>query len=839
MKKIKLLCTILLFSNYHLLVGNSLQNKNTNRYTQQSSTIYVEDESTMRQQPTNNNERENAISSSTSGPCQVKITGNTFVTLSSSTSSPASTTFYRIMGDLYVGSGSNLNFNMGYNPSNQGVPAVIVEGDISNYGTMHFANSTNGGNLAFQCHMITNNGSLSLSENTTTPSNAIGGNMILSGNFINNGTFNCNGRAVVFTGSENQQIGGTASGTCAIDFMKIDKTGGTLTLNKDVACKGYSSAGGDLWAVEIKGSTLILNGKTLTIGTDATITGYQGRAGVRCNNGKIKGDGNSSLVLRGNWTNWTKDIGQNLIFDQSINGTTNVLKQLSIQRKDSATNVDKITINNIIIKEKFEVKGGQVTVTNNLTIDTAAVGTLSSTASTVSLKTKNLILGKTPLHAAEFYRNGRTLTIDNNVKVKVHFYKTAQWNFIAFPFAITSILKADTSTTAVWNTDYSVGIYDATRRARRISGWKTLQNVTTLKADTGYIINKKGSVADLFFVTSEKATHKAFGSPTSGSPVNTALTYTTSPGGYTCNFGWNFISQPLVAKATSSLASGEFAYSYDYTKDTYKLCYSYYNPAYTYSSSSTTFVPYEAFFVKTAAAGNLSSYLYSPQGVRRNTNESLEEIVQLNLETNENSYETLVRILPEATADYDELYDAPYSDPWYENTPRIYTLSSGYALALNSVPEETQVPIYVKVPQTGNYSFTWQTYLNGASVTLHDQQTGAVVDLTAETQYSFETSSNEIKNRFYLNIPKRVIDKNVEIINTDPILNIYTHQKNIDIQGLKGNSQIALIDMAGHILQIMKTSDDNCTLSVNVPGVYLLLIKDDNHANYRNKIIVY
>jgi len=162
MKKIKLLCTILLFSNYHLLVGNSLQNKSTNNgYTKQSSTIYVEDESTMGQQPTNNNERENVVSISTSGTCDVKITGNTFVTLSGSTSSPVPT-IYRIAGDLYVGSGSNLNFNMGYNLNNQGIPAVIVGGDITNNGTIHFANGTNGGNLAFQCHTMTNGGSLSL-----------------------------------------------------------------------------------------------------------------------------------------------------------------------------------------------------------------------------------------------------------------------------------------------------------------------------------------------------------------------------------------------------------------------------------------------------------------------------------------------------------------------------------------------------------------------------------------------------------------------------------------------------------------------------------------------------
>ncbi len=752
---------------------------------------------------------------------------------------------YYAAGDVTVASGATLDFNMAYDSNvaeHQGKPVVIINGNITNNGTIYFANSTGGGNLAFQCKTMTNAGTLSLSENTSAPLQAIGGDMILTGDFINNGTFNCNGRAILFTGSGNQKIDGTTGGPYAFDFMVLDKTGGQVTLYKDVTCKGYSVNGGGYWALSLSGGTLVLNGKNLVISAeDADLATNKGRAGVQCvNGGKIKGDKDATITLLGNYTQWTASSGQSLIFDQSQNGASNVLKDLTVNRIDSAGLSDKITINNIIIDHLLDIKAGNVIVNNNLTIDTAAVGRLSSTYTTASLKVKKLILGKSPLHAAEFYRNGRTLTIDEKVMVKVHFYRTAQWNFFAFPFDISQILKADTTTTAVWNTDYSVGVYDAVRRANRTSGWKTLTNATTLKSDTGYIVNKKGTLEDLFFVPNAKSDHKSFSNPSSISPVYTAVSYTTVPGGLVCNFGWNFIAQPLVAKATSSISTGQFAYSYDPTKDAYKLYYGSDNPGYTYGGSASL-VPYEAFFVKTAAAGNMGSYITSPQGVRRKTDAQPEDVVQLNLSANGNNYETLVRILPQATANYDELYDAPYSDPMNLATPRIYTLSSGssYALALNTVPEETTVPVYVKVTQTGDYSFNWNTQLTNLPVTLTDQQTGETVDLTTETEYGFQTSTTEIKNRFYLNVPKRVITDNVNIENTDHFLRIYPQKGNIVIDGLKGSSQIYVSDMAGRVLQAKTTVDSHCTLAVPTAGLYIIVIRDEQHPNYRTKMLVW
>lgn len=752
---------------------------------------------------------------------------------------------YYAAGNVTVASGATLDFNMAYDTNvaeHQGKPVVIINGDITNNGTIYFAKSTGGGNLAFQCKTMTNGGTLSLSKNTTAPLQAIGGDMILTGDFINNGTFNCNGRAIVFTGSADQKIDGTTGGPYAIDFMALDKSGGQVTLYQDVTCIGYSDSGGGYWALSLSGGTLVLNGKNLVISaTDSDLGSNIGRAGVQCvNGGKIKGDKDATITLLGNYTQWTASSGQSLIFDQTQNGVTNVLKDLTINRMDSLESIDKITINNIIIDHLLDIKAGNVIVNNNLTIDTAAVGQLSSANSTASLKVKKLILGKSPRNAAEFYRNGRTLTIDDKVMVKVHFYRTAQWNFFAFPFDISQILKADTTTTAVWDTDYSVGIYDPVRRANRTSGWKTLLNVTTLKSDTGYIVNKKGTLEDLYFVTNAKSDHKSFSNPSSSSPVYTAVSYTTVPGGLDCNFGWNFIAQPLVAKATSSISTGQFAYSYDPTKDAYKLYYGSDNPGYTYGGSASL-VPYEAFFVKTAGIDSVESYITSPQSVRRKTDAQPEDVVQLNLSANCNNYETLVRVLPQATANYDELYDAPYSDPMNGTTPRIYTLSSGsnYALALNTVPEETTVPVYVKVAQAGDYSFNWNTQLTNLPVTLYDQQTNETVDLTTETEYAFQTSTLEIKDRFFLNVPKRVITENANIENRDHFLRIYPQKGNIVIDGLKGSSQIYVSDMAGRVLQAKTTVDSHCTLAVPTAGLYIIVIRDEQHPNYRTKMLVW
>jgi hypothetical protein len=75
---------------------------------------------------------------------------------------------------------------------------------------------------------LASTGQLSLSQ-------AAGGDLVLIGNWLNNGgTFNPQTRAVTFSGGNNQTI--TRTGGQTFDFLTINKSGGSVTLINDITC---------------------------------------------------------------------------------------------------------------------------------------------------------------------------------------------------------------------------------------------------------------------------------------------------------------------------------------------------------------------------------------------------------------------------------------------------------------------------------------------------------------------------------------------------------------------------------------------------------------------------
>jgi len=725
--------------------------------------------------------------------------------------------------NLNVASGAELYLDMQdpNEPWNQ--IGLMVGGDITNAGNISMSSDCH---QALSCDDFTNTGQ------TTLSSLSNGGDLYITGNFSNNGSsasaVNINGRALILTGNKDQTIGGSATGTYEIDYLIIGKSGGTVTVEHDLLCDGEGNGNSGGGAITVEGAILDISGRTVQIARNSanfysTITTKE--------TGFIRTNASTKLYILGDES--TKNLGT-IRFDQTTPGTTNVIGVLRLNRSNAQAEVD--VANNFIVADSLKIEQGKLKSSADIQLKAGAVGFLSSTHSTAALELNRMIFGKTSTAAAEFYKNSRNLTINSGVRTKVTFDQTSKWHFMAFPYQVTDVKKSDGTTSAVLGTDYSLGWYDAATRATNKSGWKTSTD-HPMTAGKGYIINKKSTLEDLYFDNSSIT-----GSDNMFSlNANVPITYTTGSPYAPCNFGWNFVAHPLSAKATPSLTDGEFAYNYNPANDTYKLWYYQYNPGYTYGASGIK--PFEAYFIKAASASNLNvSYsLSSPQGVRRRADAQPEDVVQLNLSANGTNYETLVRMLPQATAGYDELYDAPYSEPMNATTPRIYTLSSGsnYALTLNTVPEETTVPVYVKVPQAGDYSFNWTTQLINLPVTLTDQQTGEIIDLTSGTEYGFQTSTTEIKNRFYLNVPKRVITENVNIENTDHFLRIYPLGGNIEINGLKGTSQIYLADMAGHILQAKTTGDVHCMLNVPVAGIYILIIKDEQHPYFRTKMMVW
>lgn len=171
---------------------------------------------------------------------------------------------------------------------NNGAPAqpkamkgnLLIESGSSlymDYGTMSPNGSlTVGGN-------VTNNGNLALGI-------AFGDDLKLGGNFVQNGVFIPNGRAVCFIGNGTQTVSG--AGVLSIPYVVIQPTAGTTNVQLLSNLNVTAPASGNAISFVGAGNTLDINGRTLTIGTSGVGNTVSGPATFR-------GSETSNLTLLG------------------------------------------------------------------------------------------------------------------------------------------------------------------------------------------------------------------------------------------------------------------------------------------------------------------------------------------------------------------------------------------------------------------------------------------------------------------------------------------------------------------------------------------------------------
>ena len=106
------------------------------------------------------------------------------------------------------------------------------------------------------------------SGGTLTLSSAPGGDLRLQRDFTNNGTFAHNNRAVFFEGgSTNNQVVFDASGTVTMPYVRINKSNAALPVQLNSNMLTLGPNGGDSIQFTGANSTLLLNGRTLTLGS--------------------------------------------------------------------------------------------------------------------------------------------------------------------------------------------------------------------------------------------------------------------------------------------------------------------------------------------------------------------------------------------------------------------------------------------------------------------------------------------------------------------------------------------------------------------------------------------
>ncbi len=730
-------------------------------------------------------------------PANIEVNGTTVLRVGASKNEK-----YYASGALTIASGATFDSRIGTPAVTLGDVAITFIGNITNNGTIQWGS---GGNMAIKCASLINNGTVNLFAD------AVGADLHLTGNLTNNATLNYNGRAIIFVGNGNTQtIGGTSADPFEIPFIILNNPNGTLELNKSIVAKGYSSRGDGPWAIDIQNGTLDLNGHSITVGEADKIGNIR-----TATDGKIKGNVGSNITIYGmkNGTAYGT-----LSIDNSNPGSSNVFNSFVYERTGEDNNF--VITGNMTIGNLLDIKHGSVQASNNVNLLAGATGRLSSTNTSAALTVNNLILGKSSTANAQFYRNDRTLTVGNKVKVKVSFDQTGKWHFIAFPFAISAVEKSD-GTAAVLGTDYTLGQYNATKRAQRISGWEssTDNQMTALK---GYIINRRNTGPDnkdLYFVTNEKGAHAAFAASN-----NLALSYTTHTGGLNVNFGWNFVAHPLVANGSSTLAAGEFHYAYDGTSDQYSVGF----------GASGERRSFDAYFIKTAAPGDLTVNLSASQGAPRRTTVDGGSY-QMALHHNNMQYQSHIRMHEAATFAYDELYDAPFSTPWNATTARFYSFAGNETMALNTVNGEGEIQLGARFPNKAKYKISWTGNMPGYIAQLVDMSSGEITDMRYNNDYSFEANAGDINNRFKVVLSSDVSTNNKIYINN--LLYVNARSNTLYIEGTQQGNRIKLYDSTGREIH-QQTATNNAIAIGNLPkGIYIINI-EQNEGIWRRKVVM-
>ena len=227
----------------------------------------------------------------------------------------ASTSIKKIAGNLTVS--NNSTFLVTNSVNGTGGVGTEIGGNIINDGTITLNGTTN------QRLKATNftNGNSNITA-TTNLSSTVGGDLELTGNYVDNATFTANSRAIFFTGTGTQTIGGTASAPFNIDYIVSTKSSGSIQLLQNLLTAAPNTGN----AITLSSATDIfdLNGYTLTIGTS-------GLASTISGSGKFKGGSTSGLNLLGTGAFGT------ITFDQSTPGTTNLLNTLTLNRTTSGS----------------------------------------------------------------------------------------------------------------------------------------------------------------------------------------------------------------------------------------------------------------------------------------------------------------------------------------------------------------------------------------------------------------------------------------------------------------------------------------------------------------------
>jgi hypothetical protein len=235
------------------------------------------------------------------------------------------------------------------------------------------------------------------------------------------------------------------------------------------------------------------------------------------------------------------------------------------------------------------------------------------------------------------------------------------------------------------------------------------------------------------------------------------------------------------------------------------------------------------FFAKTMTDGltmnvPLSARVHSSQGFYKT---SVPDMLEITVEGNSFSDKTFVRFNNEASAGFDNQFDA-YKLFGNENAPQIYSMITNAVLSINELPMAGNevVDLGFSCNTTGIYTITangTENFASNVPVILQDVKLNVYHDLKTNPVYSFSYQTEDDENRFKLWFQEVTGINNPDINN----LRVYSFDKTVVIENNNGlTGEVGIYDITGRqISSNVLTNQSTTQIPVNVAcGTYIVKI---------------
>jgi hypothetical protein len=244
--------------------------------------------------------------------------------------------------------------------------------------------------------------------------------------------------------------------------------------------------------------------------------------------------------------------------------------------------------------------------------------------------------------------------------------------------------------------------------------------------------------------------------------------------------------------------------------------------------------PGQGFFVSVADDGSTIGTLSMNNSVRVHNattffKEQVSNLVRLQVSGNGYTDESVVRFLPEATNGFDSDYDAYKLFGEVSDAAQIYSIGNT-SLAINALPETTDVPVGIRVGTEGIYTIDATEINDLNNVVLEDTKTGTLTDLK-NSNYSFGFVPGENEERFLLHFNALSVGETQK----SPT-NIFSSQKTVYVD-LKNNVKgtVFIYNISGQTVLTAPVAPGLNKFALDHSGNYIIKVVT-NQSTQVNKV---